>query len=84
MLDRLATVAAEFGHFEQYIQALAVAVTQSNEPGWSDTWIERTAMAARLHRLWTFMKAELESGQPQEERLDEAMRIGWDPLWYKS
>ncbi|MBI3131662.1 MAG: hypothetical protein HYZ13_10080 [Acidobacteria bacterium] len=83
VLDRLATVASEFGHFEQYIQALAVAVAQSNQPGWSDSWIEALSKQARLHRLWAFMRQELESGQPQAERLDEAMSLGWDPLGYR-
>lgn len=83
VLDRLATVASEFGHFEQYIQALAVAAAQCNQPSWSDPWIEATAKKARLHRVWSFMKAELESGQPQTERLDEAMGIGWDSIGYQ-
>lgn len=83
VLDRLATVASEFGHFEQYIQALAVAVAQCDQPGWSDPWIETTARKARLHRLWSFMRAELDSGQPQTERLDEAMGIGWDLVGYR-
>ncbi len=82
VLDRLATVASEFGHFEQYIQALAVAVAQCNQPGWSDPWMEVTAKKARLHRIWSFMKVELESGQPQTERLDEVMGLGWDPIGY--
>jgi len=80
VLDRLATVASAFGHFEQYIQALAVAVCQVDQPGWSNTWIEATSHQARLHRLWCFLRAEMESGEAHPERLNEAMAIGWDPV----
>lgn len=79
VLDRLATVASAYGHSEQYVQSLAVAASQVEQPGWSEAWIESTARQARLHRLWTHLKGELESGEPHPERLEEAMRIGWDP-----
>ncbi|WP_005032723.1 hypothetical protein [Holophaga foetida] len=80
VLDRLTAVAYEYGHFEQYIQALAVASAQCGEPDWSHDWIEATAREARLSRLWAYVADEIASGETRQERLDEAMRIGWDPL----
>ncbi len=77
VLDRLVLVAGD-ANSAAFLQASAVLMIQSENPGWDQEWLESSAPKAGLGRLWEHLKAEMVREHPSEEGVRQAIQIGWD------
>lgn len=75
VLDRLTQVVFA-SVAEAYLQAFAVAMSQSSMPGWVSSWIDDAARKANLGKIWEFLRSELKRSRPSEDTVEMALKIG--------
>lgn len=74
-LDRLGQVVG-WGERSAYLQALAVAVVQSDNPGWDWAWGDDAAKKAGLSKVWAHFRTDIARGETSPESMEAALKLG--------